>query len=682
MNFGLACCAQIWDFKHVRVLWPMGGFGGPFDTSFVSTFSNVSPVSGPDYDAWSSPPQLTEKFPAGQYLTRTTTRIFGWWDYVSGAWVLQEQAITVTQQALGYFQNPCDTAEAALYPFDTITPIGNSGPNTNSTTIWEDLRLTGFPGATADATHVTVYSGAVFSGTELQPPIFGDLAVWTNEDANQSLMGPPSITATSVTQYFNGPGPMPTAPPDGPIIYLGHTLSTNVTLSDWVPASAVIAEMSAQLNAIPLLGGNVLTREGYLNFRYFQTSCATPTLDNYAAGKTYARDGTCALTVPAFAFMGYQAGANDGPSAAYGSIPEAFLPNNSGILYTSSFAFSLAAGAPSGQPYPGGTWPYQWPDGTISNGSCSYPPPTGGVLLGHNIKAPDWANGYSTIASLSGQPYADTCSFVSKDGNAMLNGGGWHSLPQWSAGTAYAVGNIITNVPNWAGSIADWLKIQCTATTGDNTSDSTEPAWGASPTVGQTFTDNNVTWTILALGAPVTALVTQGSTNRLCIFPIRSGIVITGQDTGQQYYPAENGPMNQYVFAGGSVAGNPDFSTGAFQMAESMVRVPPNPLASSNDPARFQDLGFSGSWVPFPELNLATEGITDLDSVNTVTWFEYKTLSPGEWVFSPGSMNSPTGFGFDQFLPVSGITQSRQAGGGNATTSLGTAGGGSASGEL
>ena len=93
-------------------------------------------------------------------------------------------------------------------------------------------------------------------------------------------------------------------------------------------------------------------------------------------------------------------------------------------------------------------------------------------------------------------------------------------------------------------------------------------------------------------------------------------------------------------------------------------------------------MGFSGSGVSFPELNLVTAGILDVSDINTLGWFEYRAVSVGENVFGPGDMNSPTGFGFDMFQPIQNVTQSRQSGGGNSTTPTSAAGGGSASSDL
>ena len=666
------CNCLFWDFMHLRVFYPISGAGFGFDTTVASVYDNISSRAW-SYAELTSPPYWPRTF----YATRKITEVITWFISTGPGWTQQYQTTVTTQTYYPWFRNPCDTEQVGANIPDSVTNGTPSYTTTNSTDYTQDLRCVGFPAGEPDFTQEIVIttdynpSMGAFPGAETS-------AYWQPDVYSEAM----SITLTKLTQTFNGPsGPPP--PNSQPAGYLTkyNAISRTTEFLTPVNPSTVIATMLAFIEgsgAIPLsVGGNVNTREGALNFDYYRSSCARSNLSNAAAGKTYGRDGTCAITVPANQLMGFQCGANDGPvgSGYRDPIPVVFGADST------TFNWNIG----------NVVWPYLWQDGTTT--SPYLPSTTYASLPGlpfaspatTEVRMPDWENNYSTNASLAAT-YPDTCSFVSKNGSATLHGGGWHALPQWGAGSGAprTIGDIITNTPNWGSGIADWLQLKCTAVTGDAMS-STEPAWGT-PSVGATFTETtgtgSVTWTVLAAGAPVTALVTQASTNRLLVFPLRAATVITAE-FGNNLYPGEYGPRFGGSWAGDS-GGTPN-GLDAFQMAAVRFRAP-KPVETASDPTRFQDLGFSGGGsFPFAhdtESNLQTEALNDPGNLNSWAWYQFKIITPGEWIIVPGQMNSPiAGFGFNLFHPIGSETASASPGIGStgSISSLGAVGGSSTS---
>ena len=621
---------KVWDFMSTMALFPQAWNGVANDLSQPPYPFNPP---GSSNTLWIVP-QLKHGFNGTQdYRVITTINTYNY-----------GRVETTLSTYFPWFLNPMNPTPGASGNMSNPDYTSSyAAPGTYNPA--QDLRLTGFPTTVeyltenwSNGVKLTLISGSGGTGSYFQDPVSLKYYYADGEGfpTNQDGLPPPTVTETSTTQYYDdgtGGGAYDGSAPDA-----GHAIHIRIVQSQVVVSEEIdIAALCLTLldSAPALFPQTKFTgREGQMYFDYFGTSSTYKNLTNYAAGHTYAIDGTCAITIPAQTILGISPGANEASQtdmAAIIGIVDGFTPTLIGASFNES-------------------WAYYFDPSGVERPLCS------------QVKIPYWVGGASQANGATGS-YPNCFTFCAKNPSITLQGGGWQGLTQWSSGMTPAVEDIITQVNDGSTTFA-FYKMQCSGTTGDGTAGSSEPNWN-SVAVGGTITDNNVTWTLLAKGAPVTAVITLTHTNRVCLFPLNTGTIVTAQgDDGiaPGFYPAMNNCPNQ--IDGQHPPGFPD----GFVCSSSLIRVPKNPDAAVQDVAEFSDIMHGAS---FPDRYLLIAMATAFDANNEPDYYQHSAvalveiLNTGEVLLTAAAVKSfsPTGFGWYYFGQPGDITYNPPTGG-------------------
>lgn len=603
-----------YDFMAIAAILPYPAIGFGYDGT--SSFSD--PTDGTPYYHWLTPgvePGWGVEF----YNTVTTTV-----NYFSGF-----SSVTV-RTMLPYWENPNDPTSG--------TPV---------TTPATDLRITGIPGASNFVTtEVTTYinsshvGGPDFAGATMPGP-YGDYqqnvdGSWyqavppavENSILEQDEDFPPTVTVAGVTEYWNLTGAPGTTHngvnygfdgklPDPYHAYYNGVVSSTIAYSGGMTGEQFIANVQALCGAVALSPGQYIgTREGNVFFDYFGVDATTKYATNYVTNQRYDQTGTAVITVPANQMLGITCGANEA-----GMTDDVLFAGQTSD--TDNFAFDY--------------WPAVW------TGQSKFGNDAPGGTISTSIRVPYWAGGENQNRGAEG-PFPDTTVFVTKNGSITLYGGTlWTSLTQWQATTVQAVGDAITNGGGqFSGN--PYLRIVCVAIRLDATTGDTEPTW--TPTVGWTVWDGNVQWQVTDLGTPVTARITIAHVNKLLLFPLKEGAIITNQYEGKIIPVAANMYFNpDFGGDGGTIIPGPGQD---FWCASSRITVPKTYATYLQDVTCFGDMSgtIGNELLQVPNLLYFT-GDTLFDGETAPLTEALPGLTPGLHIFGPteaASMGSGQGF--------------------------------------
>ena len=645
LSFGGYCCPKYWDFMSVTAMTPINWAAAAYDLTTPMQLQNFSGSDGfADYKLW---PLQSFNNNVGWdkqcYATITTITT-----YNTGL-----VTVSVTSNKPWFFNPNNPTALLTSLPGGLpgaggVTNPTNSVPAPDPTS---EFRLFGIPGGGCENVESSFDNGVTLTLVSGTPGTYPDYYSSSGKPGlyfqgrntgdyggfDQTSCPPPTVTPTSCTQFFpdGTSGGVYDGSSIGKAIRIGAT-SVTIILSDAVDTPATCA---ALCNSVPLSPLSLMTtREGPLYFDYFRTSSTVN--GSPISGYSYGVDGTASIPVTPNQLYGITLGAN-----------ENLLSDPTPTIST---GFGIPGVVVGGTP-PFVNFVYLW------NGVTTY-----GITATADektqLKCPGWADGTSTNNSATG-PYPDCWTFMVQGSSVTLNGG-WQGFSQWAPGGTAAPMGIVTNVISTGHGA--YYKLQSTL---GGTNSFTEPDW-STMSVGGTITDtgsdgSGVVWTLLAKGAPVTATITPTRVNRLIIFPLNTGNVITAQaDSTMTCYPAQlNDPQGD--LDSGSA---PENFPACLIAQASRIRVPPNPLSftATTDVACMSDMAGI-----FPDLELNINVCLSLsggrpDWTNQSRTGLYEILSVGETILGPGSVSSsPTGFGWIDFGAQGDINWSPSSGAGS-----------------
>ena len=134
-------------------------------------------------------------------------------------------------------------------------------------------------------------------------------------------------------------------------------------------------------------------------------------------------------------------------------------------------------------------------------------------------------------------------------------------------------------------------------------------------------------------GSPVTVYITDTHVNCFCVFPLKSGVIVSCIYTGPVMLAAR-----LYMMQTNFGLGRPDVTFDGFIIAKSRVFIPDNPESFQTDPTLFGLIG------TVPLTNVLQFGYSSFDP-DVATFYEVVDLTPGEYSFGPSDITCPTGLG-------------------------------------
>ena len=158
-------------------------------------------------------------------------------------------------------------------------------------------------------------------------------------------------------------------------------------------------------------------------------------------------------------------------------------------------------------------------------------------------------------------------------------------------------------------------------------------------------------------GQPVTAIIGRATFNRIVVFPINTGTILTVQNHNNIYPAAYQPPGSFGQWLPGLV------------MVRSLIRIPKKPTAISNDYTYFSDICTGGTFLP--ALNVCSLSVQSFDPL---LWWtnEVEQITTGEYYFDSSEI---PGVGYLFFGDNPNVNSSPQA------ATQGTAGTGAAGGQ-